>query len=639
MKDSYKKLWSVIKHNEPHHFAALLSRDPNLRLCLLNRYGSTKFSHIAKMIKYGDQLRFRLCPKCKKLLIDCSCHKQDVRRLLNSKSLLKLLQIYLKTGKSYETILKQLVSRLRRKRIPSALTKQQWILWKVGYLKVDRCLCGRLKPANESICYICRQVKNAQSTVKRKYGVDNISQLEEIKKRKVQSWKKNQDKWIQKQKQTMLKKYGVDNPSKVAKFNEKKSESLKKIRLNFEKYVNLMNQIFQKHGTFNLRWKLDKQLYERLKRSNNPYLDYLRILYRERLIIDSNCELLTKEEDFIKQMNPRCVKIYCKSCKRISKFWIYGTDTRYLSCKYCNAYTSLAERWLYDWLTSLGLKVLKHYNRGSKFGEIDLYLPDLNFGIEYQGLIWHANDEAFERDKHKWLAYTTLGVKLFYIYEDDFNFKKPIILSILTHKLNLKHQQKVIYARNCQLKIYKHADKNIQNFFNSNHIHGFAPGNLYLMLEYEEDFVAGMIIGRHRFGVQSSYEIIRYCTKISTHVPGAFSKLFKYANDILQPGKMIFFLDSAYASNLEEEIKQRYNFLSPSQIELQEPTFYVVDLNNPVRKYHRLYASKEKLQHFLGLENIETLSQDDLLNLAGFGKLFRPPSFKLTIGGYNESNS
>ena len=623
----YKQLKEIISTNNKHKFACLLSTNKKLKELLLERYGSTSFDKVKERIKYFDS-QFLTCPKCQQPLFDCKCSNKSLAYYISFKSLLKWISSSYKYDKSKcEQLLKVAVKRLKRQ-IPKALTKQTYILHKCGLIEINKCKCGRLKSVNEDICYVCKSIAHMNQTIQKKYGVDNISKLESVKRKKVEKWKQNANKWIEKHKQTVRKKYGVDNVSQIESVKQKKSKTLRKLRLDFERFSSIMNETFKRYGKFG-RWNVPQDVYERIKFSNNPYMDYLRILYYERLQIDDRCELITDFEEFMTSTVPRQLKVRCKECGRISTYSIWGLkQTNYLSCKYCNAYTSIAERQLFNWIKSLGLNPMLHYNRGTSDGELDIYIPERNLAIEYQGLVWHVGEEAYQRDKQKWENYTNKGVRIFYVYQDDFEKRNHIIKSMLLHKLLIKQNQRVIYARNCEFVCMTKANKLIQNFFNTNHMHGFVPGQLYGLLIYQNEIIAGMIVSKHRFSKNSTeFEIVRFCTKVGYHIPGAFSKLFSNLYIKVNNKKFTFFVDSSFGSNIKEDIIARYSHLCIKDIELTEGSFYVVDLLNPYKKFHRLYGSKSSMKRFY----YSGATQEDLLAINGFAKLWRPPSWKIVL--------
>ena len=88
-------------------------------------------------------------------------------------------------------------------------------------------------------------------------------------------------------------------------------------------------------------------------------------------------------------------------------------------CPYCNNEhgTSFPEQALYYYLS----QVTKAINRYSLCGkEIDIFLPDLNIGIEYNGRYYHQVRE--EKDAEKYEYFRNLGVRVIVVREGDLSF-------------------------------------------------------------------------------------------------------------------------------------------------------------------------------------------------------------------------
>ena len=70
-------------------------------------------------------------------------------------------------------------------------------------------------------------------------------------------------------------------------------------------------------------------------------------------------------------------------------------------------------------------------------GEIDIYIPKIKLGIEYNGLIWHS--EKFKTDKKYHINKTNSaienGIELIHIFEDEYINKKELVLGFLNNKL------------------------------------------------------------------------------------------------------------------------------------------------------------------------------------------------------------
>lgn len=153
--------------------------------------------------------------------------------------------------------------------------------------------------------------------------------------------------------------------------------------------------------------------------------------------------------------------------------------------------------------------------------ELDVFIKELNFGIEFNGLYWHSEEykeKNYHSDKHDY--FKSLGISVLNIWEDDWFHKNDIVRSIINVKLK---RTKKIYARKCQVKKLTNGD-----FFKENHLDSNARGAKYIYaLEYEGDIVCAISLGKSRYS-NHDYEIFRFASKINTNVIGGFSKLLKW---------------------------------------------------------------------------------------------------------------
>jgi hypothetical protein len=108
-------------------------------------------------------------------------------------------------------------------------------------------------------------------------------------------------------------------------------------------------------------------------------------------------------------------------------------------------------------------------NKGNR--EIDIYIPDRKFGIEFDGIYYHSEITG-QKDKNYHNLKTQLakqkGIFLIHIFENEWVNKQDIVKSIILSKLGIF--QKRIYARKC---IVKEIDNKIKNeFLEKNHLQG-----------------------------------------------------------------------------------------------------------------------------------------------------------------------
>ena len=248
----------------------------------------------------------------------------------------------------------------------------------------------------------------------------------------------------------------------------------------------------------------------------------------------------------------------CIICPKHGEYWqIPNNHLKGCGCPKCGCSTNSINE------TEI-LKVVNVYdselhNRNILNGkEIDIYIPSLKLGIEYDGLRWHS--EEFEENSNYHLEKTEecekQGIHLIHIFEDEWLFKKDIVKSRL---LNLIGETPIkIYARKC---VIKEVDvRTASKFLNENHIQGNCNSLYRYGLYYNDELVSLMTFGKLRknLGLTNEsgyYELLRFCNKLNTTVIGGASKLFSYFLNKNKPNSVISYADRRWSNgNLYEKL-------------------------------------------------------------------------------------
>jgi len=257
----------------------------------------------------------------------------------------------------------------------------------------------------------------SKNTIKNKYNVDHISKNENIKK---------------KNKQTCLNKYGVNNPMK--------SEIIKEKIIN-----NNLNKIgYKHHMIYKKENKLLKYFFN--KQSYNYYNEKINNNYKLINIIDNNLIIKCK----------RC----CKNFK-IQKQLFYLRNKKNIEiCTNCNPTycknISQLEIELQNYIKSIYNKEILFNNKIIYPYEIDIYLPKLNIGFEFNGLYWHGElNKTKDYHINKLSICENKNIKLFYIWEDEWIHNKEKIKNLIFYNIceksiiNIKiEKDKIIGIRN-----------------------------------------------------------------------------------------------------------------------------------------------------------------------------------------------
>ena len=163
--------------------------------------------------------------------------------------------------------------------------------------------------------------------------------------------------------------------------------------------------------------------------------------------------------------------------------------------------------------------------------ELDIYIPNYNLAIEFNGNYWHSDiykNKNYHFEKSK-LA-EEKGINLIHIYqwEWDDTYIKNKIISLLNLKLgNIKNK---IFARKCNIKIISNLQA--KSFNELNHLQGHRNAQITYGLFYKGELVQIMSFSKTKYNknlkTENSWEIIRSCSLLNTEIIGGISKLFSH---------------------------------------------------------------------------------------------------------------
>lgn len=209
--------------------------------------------------------------------------------------------------------------------------------------------------------------------------------------------------------------------------------------------------------------------------------------------------------------------------------------------------------------------------------ELDLYIPDLKVGIEFNGLYWHS--DVFRDSKYhlnKLEQSKEKGIRLIQIFEDEWHNKREIVESRLKHILS-KTENKY-YARKCYVKEINPTITKI--FLDKNHIQGSVQSsnvNLGLFDKETDLLLSVMTFGKlrvslgNKFSNTNEYELLRFCNKLNSTVVGGANKLLKYFENKYKPKSIISYADKRWSNG------GVYFQLGFEHTHDSEPNYYYVD--------------------------------------------------------------
>ena len=419
------------------------------------------------------------------------------------------------------------------------------------------------------------QLKNVQQTIKdnnfKKYGVSNTSQLDDVKNKTVNT---NQEKYggiapisslevKDKIKITNQEKYGVDCPFSSEEVKDKIKAT------NQERYCveNVQHNIDIKNKT--------------MSTFNKNQL----IKYREKYVDFDILNLCDNELE----IKGDCGHIYNIPASIFRQRVVYyNIQNPCIECYPISAQQSILEKELQNFILSLGINIIAN---DRSFGlEFDIYIPEHNLAIEFNGLYWHNElykKKNYHLDKKKQAE--SQGIRLVHVWEDDWLFKRDIIESRIKNLLRINVTKYM--ARKCQLL---EVDKKVaKEFFLQNHLQGHVNFKKCYGLYFAGVLVSAMTFGHRRVAmgqksVEGEFELLRFSNLLNVSVTGAANRLWQHFLKTDQPKKVITYADRCWSEmyhNVYEQMHFKY-------IGVTVPNyFYVIDMH----RKHRFNFRKDKL--------------------------------------------
>lgn len=246
--------------------------------------------------------------------------------------------------------------------------------------------------------------------------------------------------------------------------------------------------------------------------------------------------------------------------------------------------------------------------------EIDIFVPDKNFGIEVNGVYWHSwnfnKNIKYHIDKYN-IAHKQ-GIEIFNIFDFQWHdvVTQDIIKSMISAKLG--KIKNFIYARKCVVREVSSYDSSV--FLTNNHIQGKVGSNTRLGLYYNDELVSLMTFIQRKEYV----ELNRFCSKKFNIVTGGFSKLLNYYILKYNTRNIVTFSDRLYSTG------SVYNSDFEEVFTFKEGYFYWYR----GKRYHRSAFMKHKILQLFGnstednnLTETELILKYNILRVYDAGKI------------------
>lgn len=250
-----------------------------------------------------------------------------------------------------------------------------------------------------------------------------------------------------------------------------------------------------------------------------------------------------------------------------------------------------------DHLTKLGISFIKKDRTVLNGLELDIYIPQLNLAIEYNGLYYHSfnhipTPKEKNKHNHKYSECASKGIQLIQLTGENW----PAILSFLSAKVNSIPN---IYARRCVVREISAVQFN--DILTKHHLQGARSCIVKLGVFYNDELVGAMGFVRNR---KYGWELARLVFA-NYRVVGGASKLLWHFIKHYNPATIVSYSANAYSVG---NVYQKLGFTLHS--EQKHDLWYV----KSGKLINRQNLQKHKLINILDTFDPELTEQQNLLN-------------------------
>lgn len=275
--------------------------------------------------------------------------------------------------------------------------------------------------------------------------------------------------------------------------------------------------------------------------------------------------------------------------------------------------SSFEEDELYNEICKIYSKdVIRHYNKILGRQEVDIYVPDKNIAIEFNGTYWHSSifkDKSYHQ--HKTLTCEQQDIRLIHIFEYEWQDEEMQDKIKQLLKNTLLEDKAKIYGRSTVVKDITVDEA--REFCETYHLQGYVNSAINIGLTYDNELIGVMTFGFPRFNKEYEFEIIRLCYKDNITVIGGTEKLFKYFIDKYNPTSVISYC------NISKFDGSTYQNIGFTLDHISVPGYVWVDTStNTVLSRYQTQKSK-LIKSGIGTEE---QTEDEIMSNIGYLKVY-----------------
>ena len=247
--------------------------------------------------------------------------------------------------------------------------------------------------------------------------------------------------------------------------------------------------------------------------------------------------------------------------------------------------------------------------------EIDIFIPPLKLGIEYNGLRWHSEEFGKDHRYHldKLNKCNEQGIKLIQIFEDEWINHREICESKLKQICGLNRNPK-IYGRKCEIREITNKDI-VYEFLDKNHIQGRTGFTIALGAYCQNNLVGVMTFKKEKEGY---WDLNRFATDINHQCVGIGGKLFKYFTRNYPFIEIKSFADRRWTTDPTNNLYTKLGFEFDSYV---PPTYWYHNPKiNPYIRFHKFGFRKQHLHKQYGLSL--TMTEREMTTALGYTRIW-----------------
>lgn len=280
----------------------------------------------------------------------------------------------------------------------------------------------------------------------------------------------------------------------------------------------------------------------------------------------------------------------------------------------------------------MGIKVQSNTRSVIPPKELDIYLPENNLAIEFNGLHWHSDKILSNKNSSldKLTNCEQKSIKLITIFEDEWKHSRNIVENKIRHILNVNNVTS-IGARKCYIDS-KVSSKEAREFCNRNHLQGYANCSHRFGLRDKDGVLAALMTfsipskAKGKTYKENTWELSRYCT--SMRVQGGASKLLKSFIQSVHPETIYSYADKRWSDG---------NLYLKLGFELKGSTvpgyWYVIN----GKRYHRFKLRKQILVDKFGAD--PDMTEKQITERFGIPRIYDCGHYLFEINISNETRS